>query len=233
MIENINSIRLMGRIASEPRYDHTILGEAFYIMEVAAKRLSGYEDVLPVTVSERLLGDASVNACEVGTLIDIIGQVRSYNQFSEGKSKLIITVFARDICFLDDIPAPADPSEETETGEEEPDESPDEKPGVAPLNEVVICGTVCKPVIYRTTPFSREIADVLIAVNRRYGKSDYLPCIAWGRNARYADGLQVGDIITIHGRLQSRAYQKTLPDGNVEQRVAYEISCSAIEKHSF
>ena len=227
MIENINSIRLMGRIIGEPRYDHTILGEAFYTMEVSANRLSGYEDILPVTVSERLLGDASVNACEPGTLVEIDGQIRSYNQFLDGKSRLIITVFARDILFPEEPsgPEPEEPAVKTEAGEEPTAEKPR-----GTLNEVVLCGTVCKPVIYRTTPFAREIADVLIAVNRRYGKSDYLPCIAWGRNARYADGLSVGDVITIRGRMQSRIYQKTLPDGTVEQRVAYEISCSAIEK---
>ncbi|MCR5808796.1 MAG: single-stranded DNA-binding protein [Clostridiales bacterium] len=202
MNEQANGIRLSGRVISCPVYDHTVFGEAFYRMEVAAARLSGTEDLLPVTVSERLL--LRQDPPEEGAYVDISGQIRSYNQRSEAGSHLLITVFARELSFPD-IPDEAD------------------------HNEAELYGAVCKPVVYRTTPFSREIADLLIAVNRRYGKSDYLPCIAWGRNARFAGELQQGTPVFIRGRLQSRAYMKTLPDETREQRIAYEISISSIE----
>lgn len=207
MNDSINSIRLKGRIVSPPVYDHSLFGEAFYKMKVGAKRLSGTEDVLPVTVSERLLPHTAFDA-EEGARVDISGQIRSYNQRSDNGNHLIITVFARRF-------AMADGSEE-EYGD---------------VNEAELTGRVCKPVIYRTTPFSREIADILFAVNRRYGKSDYLPVIAWGRNARFAKELLCGDALHIRGRMQSRGYQKALPEGVFEQRTAYEISCSSIERH--
>jgi len=243
MNEMLNSIRISGRISREPVYDHTIFGEAFYRMEVAVKRLSGFDDILPVTVSERLLGDPSVNACSPGALVAVSGQIRSYNQRRGDRSHLIITVFAREVEFLPDfisegdaasyadieapVPINEDPAQQAEA------EAASQSPVRQECNDVELCGAICKPVIYRTTPFSREIADVLLAVNRRYGKSDYLPCIAWGRNARFAATLEVGERIIIHGRLQSRTYQKALPDGTSEQRTAYEISCSSIERQLF
>lgn len=205
MNSGINMMKLSGEIAQPPVYDHTLLGEAFYRMTVKAKRLSGTYDELPVTVSERLLGSAEEHPAAEGTRTEITGQIRSYNQHDENGSHLIITVFARDIAFP-----------EEEAGEDR--------------NETELIGRICKPVIYRTTPFSREIADILLAVGRRYGKSDYLPCIAWGRNARFASELFVNDMLLIRGRLQSRGYQKTLPEGTVEQRIAYEVSISSIEK---
>ncbi len=204
MTEDANRIVLVGSIYSSPEYDHTLFGESFYHTEIKVSRLSGAVDTLPITVSGRLL--RSELTC--GDRYCIHGQIRSYNQKNEIGSKLIITVFARELELID-----ADYAE-----------------GLADKNEVELSGHICKPVIYRTTPFSREISDMLIAVNRRYGKSDYLPCIAWGRNARYTSELDVGDRVRISGRLQSRSYQKALPDGGVEQRVAYEISCSAIEE---
>lgn len=226
MLETINSIRLAGTVCAEPEYDHTIYGEAFYGITVAVGRLSGTLDYLPVTVSERLLGDTEMNFCEIGSFVEINGQVRSYNRMAGERSRLFVTVFARDIMPINDFAC--------EKAEEESSASSGgvsgDCVGIEYINEVELCGTLCKPVIYRTTPFDREIADVLIAVNRRYGKSDYLPCIAWGRNARFADTLEVGDSIYVRGRMQSRAYQKTLPDGTAEQRMTYEISCSAIEK---
>lgn len=203
MFEGSNRISLSGTVANAPVYDHTVFGEAFYKLGVAVKRLSGTEDVLPVTVSERLMGTDGI---EEGASVSVNGQIRSYNQRAEDGSHLVITVFARDIGFPE--------------GER------------ADVNEAELTGHICKPVIYRTTPFSREIADLLIAVNRRYKKSDYLPAIAWGRNARFAGTLAPGDAVLIRGRLQSRGYQKTLPDGSVEQRTAYEISCSSIMSES-
>ncbi len=199
MSERINSITLAGRAASLPVFDHEVLGEAFYKIEAAVKRLSGTEDVLPVTVSSRLIGERSIGE---GTPIRVMGQIRSYNRRAEDGSHLSLTVFAREL------------------------ELPDTEP--EPVNDAELTGRICRPVIYRRTPFSREIADLLIAVNRRYGKSDYVPSIAWGRNARFASTLAPGDAVTVTGRFQSRSYIKTLPDGTAEQRVAYELSCSSI-----
>ena len=166
--------------------------------------MSGTEDKIPVTVSERLLGGIPV---EHGMYFHVHGQIRSYNQQTEKGSRLIITVFAREF-----IPASAD-----------------ETDAFAYKNEVELFGYICKSVIYRTTPFLREIADVLLAVNRRYGKSDYLPCIVWGRNARYLQDMKVGIGMHVIGRLQSREYKKVFEDGTEEMRTAYEISCSAVE----
>ena len=226
MVETINSIRLRGFVCDEPVYDHTIYGEAFYRIGLAVGRLSGVLDRLPVTVSERLLGDSKANLYEQGSVAEISGQIRSYNQTSGEKSRLLVTVFAREI-ELEEHELPFD---DDQKNHEICNASTADISDTEYKNEAELCGSICKPVVYRTTPFGREIADILIAVNRRYGKSDYLPCIAWGRNARFADMLEVGDCIHIRGRMQSREYQKNLPDGTAEQRMTYEISCSAIEK---
>ncbi len=228
MIDTTNSICIIGSISEEPHYDHTVCGEAFYHIEVAARRLSGAKDVVPATVSERLIAGYPDSFCKEDTRVRIKGQIRSYNRRSEERNRLLITVFARELTLM-----PA--AEDEEAGElAEPDIAADggEPYAEADFNEAGLVGAVCKPVVYRTTPFCREIADVLIAVNRRYGKSDYLPCIAWGRNARFAEGLCVGEQIAVRGRMQSRQYQKTLPDGTTEQRTAYEISCSSIERRT-
>ncbi|MBR5947675.1 MAG: single-stranded DNA-binding protein [Clostridia bacterium] len=200
MFENVNSIELIGTISSSPEYSHSICGEAFYRTELAVKRLSGTEDFIPVTVSERLLGSLEA---ECGMRFYIRGQIRSYNQRSERGNRLIITVFARSIR----------PADETENDR----------------NEAELSGYICKDVIYRTTPFEREIADILLAVNRRYNKSDYLPLIAWGRNARFLSEAPVGTELSVTGRLQSREYKKQLEDGTEQIRIAYEVSCSAVE----
>lgn len=194
-----NRAYVYGRVISEPVFSHEILGEEFYDVTLAVQRLSGQEDEIPVTVSDRLMKPA---APRVGDCLGVSGQVRSYNKIVNGKSKLILRVFAR----------------ETDSGDAE-------NPNVVELE-----GFVCKPPVYRTTPFKREICDLLIAVNRAYGKSDYIPAIAWGRNARYAGEFSVGDRISATGRIQSRLYQKVLPDGSLEQRVAYEVSLAQIEK---
>ncbi len=200
-MDSENSIILSGRIEEAPVFDHTVLGEAFYKTRVAARRLSGTEDVLPVTLSERLLTEASP---EPGSFVTIDGQLRSYNRRDGAGRHLIVTVFARGARFQ------AGPI-------------PDE-------NDVYLIGRVCKPAVYRTTPFMREIADLLLAVPRRYGKSDYLPVIAWGRNARFASALETGDRVALTGRMQSRVYRKQLESGESEERTAYEISVSGMER---
>lgn len=194
-----NQVYLSGQIASEPEFSHEIMGEKFYDMTVSVARLSGQNDVIPITISDRLMEGGSF---EIGNLIGLIGQFRSYNKIVDGKSKLVLRVFVRELCECDDN---------------------------AP-NVIEIEGYVCKQPVYRTTPFKREIADLLIAVNRAYNKSDYIPAIAWGRNARYASTFRVGEKIHLVGRIQSRVYQKTLDDGSVEERVAYEVSITKFEQ---
>lgn len=192
-----NKVYLSGKIASELEFSHEIMDEKFYDFTVSVKRLSGQEDVVPVTISERIIGE---NRFEIGNLIGLIGQFRSYNKVIENHSKLVLKVFVRELCEYDEqVP-----------------------------NAIEIEGFVCKPPVYRTTPFKREICDLLIAVNRAYNKSDYIPAIAWGRNARFASTFSVGDKIRLNGRIQSRVYQKQLESGEVEERVAYEVSVSAL-----
>lgn len=192
-----NVVYLTGRVAEEPKYSHQVFGEGFYETKVEVERLSGLVDVIPVTVSERLLGEGDF---EEGKYVSVSGQFRSYNKIADGKSRLMLTVFVR------------------ETNEELPPNT----------NKIELIGYVCKPPVYRTTPFKREIADVLIAVNRAYNKSDYIPCIAWGRNARFAEKLVVGDKVGLSGRIQSREYRKTDENGVESVRVAYEISVNRL-----
>lgn len=194
--ENNNHVILKGKISKLPAYSHTVMGEGFFEMYVDVQRLSDEVDTLPVTISERLITDF-----KIGDEIGIIGQFRSYNKQDDVKSKLMLTIFVKEI---------VDPNE------------------ISEINQIYLVGYICKEPIYRTTPFGREICDVLLAVNRAYNKSDYLPCIAWGRNARYLSGLSVGENIKIWGRMQSRTYQKKNGD-EIEERVAYEVSISKIE----
>ena len=181
-------------------YNHEMYGENFYNFDLAVPRLSEYVDLLPVTISERLMGDIELKP---GIEVVIEGQFRSYNKFIDGKNRLILTVFTRDIYT--------------------------KKDAIKNPNQIYLNGFICKEPVYRTTPFNREITDILLAVNRAYGKSDYIPTIAWGRNARFSQHLKVGDNIKIWGRIQSRVYQKKLPDGEVEERTAYEVSISKME----
>ena len=194
-----NRVFLSGRVAREPQYSHELFGEGFYEFYLEVKRRSGQTDVLPVTVSERIMNGADLTE---GALVALSGQFRSYNKLENEHSKLMLTVFVRD--FL-----PYDPDEQN--------------PNLVELN-----GYICKPPVYRTTPFNREICDVLLAVNRGYNKSDYIPCIAWGRNARFVRDAEVGVNVIIGGRIQSRKYNKKLPDETIEERVAYELSVSKI-----
>ena len=199
MCEN-NQVSIVGEIISGFEYSHEVYGEGFYMMEVSVRRLSDFVDYIPVMVSERLI---DVTADYVGQEVYIGGQFRSFNRHEEKKNRLILTVFARELEIIEE--------------EEEP------------ANQSFLDGYICKEAIYRKTPLGREIADLLVAVNRSYGKSDYIPCICWGRNARYASGFEVGAHVQIWGRIQSRDYVKKLDETQVEQRTAYEVSVSKIE----
>ena len=198
LAEKNNKVFISGEILTDAEFSHEVYGEGFYEMNVLVKRLSGQGDILPVTISERLISDRDL---KVGVTINAIGQFRSYNKLVDGKSKLMLTVFVREL--LDEMP-------------------------IKNPNSIVLTGYICKPPIYRTTPFNREIADLLIAVNRSYNKSDYIPCIAWGRNARFAKSLAVGDKIAVSGRIQSREYQKKITDDDIKTMTAYEVSISKL-----
>lgn len=193
-----NKVFISGEVASEPKFSHEVYGENFFEFDLKVPRLSDSFDKIPVTISERLIGD---NDIRVGSKICGNGQFRSYNKLVDGKSKLMLTVFIREIV----------PYVETENP-----------------NYIEITGYVCKEPVFRRTPFKREISDVLLAVNRSYNKSDYLPCIAWGRNARFVKNFCVGDKVTVTGRIQSRDYQKKINDELIT-KTAYEVSLNRIE----
>ena len=196
--EKNNRVYLNGEIVSEAAFSHEVYGEGFYEMSVLVKRLSGQADILPVTISERLIQDKQLG---IGSEISAIGQFRSYNKLVDGKSKLMLTVFVRELL------------------EGEAQKNP---------NSIVLSGYICKQPVYRTTPFNREIADLLVAVKRSYNKSDYIPCIAWGRNARFVKNLAVGERIALSGRIQSREYQKKFSETDVRILTAYEVSISKL-----
>lgn len=198
-----NNVSISGKVCSSPEFSHEVYGEGFYIVYVQVPRLSDTYDNIPVMFSERLVRPEDV---KMDLFISVEGQFRSYNNFNNKSGhKLMLTVFAREIEFFDEEVTHKNP------------------------NQIVLNGYVCRKPMYRTTPFGREIADILLAVNRAYNKSDYIPCIAWGRNARYASTLEVGDNIRVWGRIQSRVYQKKFSEEQVEERTAYEISVSKME----
>lgn len=220
-LEN-NYLTLVGKVTSEKQFSHEIYGERFYSFDLLIPRLSGTSDVIPVTASERLFTDEMM---VMGTKLLIKGQFRSYNSYENEKNKLILTVFAKDIEKLDDV-------EENQEAESEENEGTEQKEFAKKdtiTNEVVLVGYICKKPIYRQTPFGREIADILLAVNRAYNKSDYIPSIAWGRNARFCQNIEVGTEVKIVGRVQSRNYEKKLEDGSVIKKVAYEVSIGSLE----
>lgn len=198
MEETGNGIHLRGHVCQPLQFGHELFGEQFFVTTLRVPRLSGAEDFLPITLSERLLIDEPIAA---GSILCLDGQLRSYNKVVEGSGRLLITAFAQRL-----LP-------------EEDEENP---------NRVQLTGALCKAPSYRTTPFGREIADLMLAVNRSYGKSDYIPCITWGRTARYAANLKIGDKVQLVGRFQSRNYQKQLPDGTILNKVAYEVSVSRL-----
>ena len=208
-LEN-NYLTLVGKVTGEKRFSHEIYGERFYIFNLSIGRLSGNADIIPVTVSERLIKD---NMLEEEKTLLVKGQFRSYNSYDNGKNRLILTVFAKDV-----VEVEASEDEENEMAKKD-----------MITNEVILVGYICKKPIYRQTPFGREISDILLAVNRAYNKSDYIPCIAWGRNARFCENMEVGTEVKVVGRVQSRIYEKKFEDGTIEQRVAYEVSVGSLE----
>lgn len=197
-----NQVNVYGEVISEFTFSHEVYGEGFYMVHLSVRRLSNVFDTIPLMISERLI---DVSKDYRGKFFEASGQFRSYNRHEENRNRLVLSVFVRDLR-IDDA----------ETGSEKP-------------NHIFLDGYICKPPVYRKTPLGREIADLLLAVNRPYGKSDYIPCICWGRNARFAEGFEVGEHIQIWGRIQSREYQKKLDEDLFETRVAYEISVSKLE----
>lgn len=197
-----NVVSVIGKIVSECEFSHEVYGERFFNFKIEVVRLSEVVDILPVTISERIIEEKIIS---IGNYVEINGQLRSYNSYDNKKTRLILTIFARDISL---------------TAYENSNNNP---------NKISLNGYICREPIYRTTPFGREIADILLAVNRPYDKSDYIPCITWGRNAKYASKLSTGTNVKIWGRIQSRNYQKKLNEDTVVEKVAYEVSVSKLE----
>lgn len=197
-----NKVSVIGTIVSGFTFSHAVFGEGFYMVDLSVSRLSEQADVIPLMISERLI---DVSQDYTGRTLEAIGQFRSYNRHEGMKNRLVLSVFVREISFMEEF------TDYTKT------------------NQIFLDGYICKEPIYRKTPLGREIADLLVAVNRPYGKSDYIPCIAWGRNARYASGFSVGTRVMIWGRVQSREYTKKLNDSECEKRTAYEVSVSKLE----
>ena len=201
IIEN-NQVTLSGEITSNFEFSHEIYGEGFYTAMLSVKRTSTVEDIIPIMVSERLV---DVKADWTGRFVKVSGQFRSYNKHEGNRNRLILPVFVREFEEFEELPFTEDE------------------------NHISLDGYICKPPVYRKTPLGREISDILLAVNRPYGKSDYIPCIAWYRNAVFASGLQVGTRLKIEGRIQSREYVKKISDDKTETRTAYEVSVSKLE----
>ena len=199
ILEN-NKVVVAGKVNSPLVFSHEMFGENFYQFDLAVPRLSDYVDLLPITISERLMGGIELNP---GAEIIVEGQLRSYNKFVNGSNRLILTIFTREVYLKNEE--------------------------VKNPNQIYLNGFICKEPVYRTTPFNREITDILLAVNRAYGKSDYIPTIAWGRNARFSQHLEVGDNIKLWGRIQSRIYQKRLSEGEILEKMAFEVSISKME----
>lgn len=196
-----NNVVIGGEIVEGVEFSHEIYDEKFYKFSILTKRLSEHEDVLPVIISERII---DLEEIQVGKIVKIEGQFRSYNMQTETKNKLVLSIFVKEIEFAES--------------------------DVMTLNDANFVGYICKAPIYRKTPLGREIADVLIAVNRTYKKSDYIPCILWGRNAKFCENIEVGTLVKVNGRIQSRAYEKKLENGEILKKVAYEVSVSKFAK---
>ena len=205
VLEN-NQVSIVGEIVSDFSYSHEVYGEGFFVVEVAVNRLSNYADYIPLMVSERLI---DTTQSYIGEKIHVTGQFRSYNRHEETKNRLILSVFVRELEFVDEYMENEDEERKS--------------------NYITLDGYVCKAPVYRKTPLGREIADLLVAVNRSYGKSDYIPCICWGRNARYATTFEIGSHVSVIGRIQSREYVKKLSETETQKRIAYEVSVSKLE----
>ena len=197
-----NQVSVAGEIVSEFKFSHEVFGEGFYSLEIRVGRLSDSYDLIPLMISERLM---DVKADYRGQYIEVLGQFRSYNRHEASRNRLVLSVFAREVSICQEEDSTVKP------------------------NHIYMDGYICKPPVYRKTPLGREIADLLVAVNRPYGKSDYIPCICWGRNARFASGFEVGEHVQILGRIQSREYVKKLSETETQRRVAYEVSVSKLE----
>ncbi len=197
-----NNVEIGGEIVEEAKFSHKIYDENFYTFSIKTKRLSEYEDILPVIISERLV---NLEDIQVGKIVRIFGQFRSYNLQTETRNKLVLSIFVKEIDFTDDAT-------------------------ILTTNDANFIGYICKEPVYRKTPLGREIADVLVAINRTYRKSDYIPCILWGRNAKFCESLKIGDLVKLNGRIQSRAYEKKLDNGEVLKKTAYEVSVSKFGK---
>ncbi len=197
-----NKAQLTGIIDSELEFSHMIYGEKFYLFKLKVPRLSDKFDLINITISERFF---TTRRPEINNFIKVNGQFRSYNNFSNVGNRLMLTVFVKEIEYIDNADISQNP------------------------NNIFLDGYICKKPVYRTTPFMREITDILLAVNRSYNKSDYIPCIAWGRNAKYAESFAVGTNLRIWGRIQSREYQKRINDEDFETKTAYEISINKFE----
>ena len=202
VIEN-NRVSIIGEVVSEFQFSHEVFGEGFYLVNVSVDRLSDMVDIIPLMISERLI---DVTKDYKGMLVRACGQFRSFNKHEENRNHLILSVFVRDLEFIESMD------------------------GVRP-NQIILDGFICKQPVYRMTPLGREICDILLAVNRSYGKSDYIPCICWGRNARFAGNLEIGSRIQLIGRIQSREYQKRISENQLIKRVAYEVSVNKLEFH--
>ena len=193
-----NVVRLCGTLAGRPRYSHSSRGQCFYAFPLEVRRLSGNSDTLNILARPEQL--ARIPA-EEKCRLRVTGQLRSFNNRRGEGARLVLTVLAREI----------------ETCEGEEDE-----------NDVSLCGTLCKAPNLRVTPMGRDICDLMLAVGRPYGRSDYLPCICWGLLARQASRWPVGTRLQLSGRFQSRDYIKLTEQGPVS-RVAFEVSAACAE----
>lgn len=205
-IEN-NEVTLNGEITEEFQFSHEIFGEGFYVSRITVERDSGASDIVPIMVLERIV---DVNSVWTGQVVRITGQFRSYNKHEENRNRLMLSVFVRELEVLEDSTLE-----------------------IGAVNHIFLDGYICKSPVYRKTPLGREITDVLLAINRPYGKSDYIPCIFWGRNAQYISGFDIGDRIRIWGRIQSREYVKKISEDEIETRIAYEVSVQKLEEGGY
>lgn len=197
-----NNVKLVGKISSGFTFSHSAFGEGFYTTYLEVGRTSGAIDVIPLIISERLI---NVNEDCCGSTVAVIGQFRSYNRHEGTKNRLVLSVFVQEINFME------------------------ESTDCTNNNQIFLDGYICKIPTYRKTPLGRDISDIMLAVNRRYGRTDYIPLITWGRDAEYSTSLGIGTRIAVSGRIQSREYQKRLSDTEFETRVAYEVCVNCLD----
>ena len=226
-----NKVKLVGTLISNFVFSHEIYGENFYEATLKVDRLNTeHSDEIPIVVSDRLI---NVQDCEAGTRLSIDGQFRSHNKAVEDqpRKKLILSVFAKDATIINDTNAFDEDAEPSESDTEVEGDAFEEKvhtPTSSDENEIELLGFICKEPLYRKTPLGRDITDCVLAVNRRYGKSDYIPCIAWGRNSKYLANLRIGTCVEIKGRIQSRIYKKRISETETISKTVYEVSISYI-----